>query len=234
MISCHFDVYSGGVGGNGGGGGGVGTSNEPLLNESFSDQGEGESPVKGGRMTRLRARGGVRDRPPIIDEDDDDMLFNPAPVSSRKRKAPGPRKAPVERVEKEKQVVEKVPVERERVAVDRDRDVTQDETSLYYIIRHSKSAIASIVDEWIETYKQDRDTALMVLMQFFINASGCKGRITAEMSTFMEHSVIIRKMTEEFDEVSKLVGKTTILPNILMKMNACVSFGSHRKVVNIH
>lgn len=40
----------------------------------------------------------------------------------------------------------------------------------------------------------------MVLMQFFINASGCKGRITPEIS-FMEHTVIIRKMTEEFDEV---------------------------------
>lgn len=38
-------------------------------------------------------------------------------------------------------------------------------------------------------------------MQFFINASGCKGRITPEIS-FMEHTVIIRKMTEEFDEVN--------------------------------
>lgn len=44
--------------------------------------------------------------------------------------------------------------------------------------------------------------ALMVLMQFFINASGCKGRITPEMSSHMDHTVIIRKMTEEFDEVS--------------------------------
>lgn len=62
--------------------------------------------------------------------------------------------------------------------------------------------LQSIVDEWIESYKQDRDMALMVLMQFFINASGCKGRITTEIS-FMEHTVIIRKMTEEFDEVKR-------------------------------
>lgn len=41
----------------------------------------------------------------------------------------------------------------------------------------------------------------MVLMQFFINASGCKGRITPEIS-LMEHTQIIRKMTEEFDEES--------------------------------
>lgn len=40
-----------------------------------------------------------------------------------------------------------------------------------------------------------------MLMQFFINASGCKGRITSEMQQTMEHVAIIRKMTEEFDEV---------------------------------
>lgn len=39
-------------------------------------------------------------------------------------------------------------------------------------------------------------------MQFFINASGCKGHITSEMQTSMEHTAIIRKMTEEFDEES--------------------------------
>lgn len=39
-------------------------------------------------------------------------------------------------------------------------------------------------------------------MQFFINASGCKGRITADMQAMMEHTAIIRRMTEEFDEES--------------------------------
>lgn len=39
-------------------------------------------------------------------------------------------------------------------------------------------------------------------MQFFINASGCKGHITPEMQTTMEHTAIIRRMTEEFDEES--------------------------------
>lgn len=58
-----------------------------------------------------------------------------------------------------------------------------------------------IVDDWIEAYKANRDTALLALMQFFINASGCKGKITAQMAANMEHAAIIRKMTEEFDEV---------------------------------
>lgn len=52
------------------------------------------------------------------------------------------------------------------------------------------------MDDWIDSYKQDRETALLALMQFFISASGCKGRITAEMQTNMEHADIIRRMTE--------------------------------------
>jgi len=54
----------------------------------------------------------------------------------------------------------------------------------------------TIVDDWIDSYKQDRETALLALMQFFISASGCKGRITADMQTNMEHADIIRRMTE--------------------------------------
>lgn len=106
------------------------------LNESFSDQGEGDSPTKGGRMTRLRARGGVRDRPPIIDEDDDDVFTARAraPVITPRKRKVG-RKPAAEKVDKEKPIVEKV-------VVDKERDVNLDETSLYYIVRHSKSVIA--------------------------------------------------------------------------------------------
>lgn len=57
------------------------------------------------------------------------------------------------------------------------------------------------MDDWIENYKVNRENALISLMQFFINASGCKGRITQQMQATMEHVAIIRKMTEEFDEV---------------------------------
>jgi hypothetical protein len=48
----------------------------------------------------------------------------------------------------------------------------------------------------------NRESALISLMQFFINAAGCKGRITQHMQATMEHAAIIRRMTEEFDEES--------------------------------
>ena len=78
----------------------------------------------------------------------------------------------------------------------------EDESSLYFVIRNGKASLQTIVDEWIDAYKVDRDSALLGLMQFFISASGCRGRITAEMQANMEHADIIRTMTEEFEEES--------------------------------
>uniref|UniRef100_A0A673CF70 Cohesin subunit SA n=1 Tax=Sphaeramia orbicularis TaxID=375764 RepID=A0A673CF70_9TELE len=60
----------------------------------------------------------------------------------------------------------------------------------------------SVVDEWIESYKQDRDLALLDLINFFIQCSGCKGTVRIEMFRNMQNAEIIRKMTEEFDEDS--------------------------------
>lgn len=79
---------------------------------------------------------------------------------------------------------------------------SDDPNSLFEIVKQGKSSLQSVVDDWIEAYKQDRDTALLDLMQFFIQCAGCKGRITPNMQASMEHAQIIRKMTEEFDEES--------------------------------
>ena len=80
-------------------------------------------------------------------------------------------------------------------------DITpEDESSLYFIIRNGKgihefyvkssfavfsriffiflASLQQVVDDWIDSYKADRDSALLTLMQFFISASGCRGRIT--------------------------------------------------------
>ncbi|KAM3834835.1 cohesin subunit SA-1 isoform 2-T3 [Vipera latastei] len=65
-----------------------------------------------------------------------------------------------------------------------------------------KSAMQSVVDDWIELYKQDRDIALLDLINFFIHCSGCRGTVRIEMFRNMQNAEIIRKMTEEFDEDS--------------------------------
>ncbi|CAH0773701.1 unnamed protein product [Bemisia tabaci] len=134
--------------------------------------------LKGGRVTRARLRNAQNPQPSPV--------AAPAAAPQKKvavegrRRGAAPRKQPV------------APVEIEE----------EDDLSLYYAIRNGKAALATIVDDWIEEYKVNRDSALLALMQFFINASGCKGRITPAMSASMEHAAIIRRMTEEFDEES--------------------------------
>ncbi|XP_014668076.1 PREDICTED: cohesin subunit SA-1-like isoform X2 [Priapulus caudatus] len=78
----------------------------------------------------------------------------------------------------------------------------EDGASLFDIVKGGRSALRSVIDDWIERYKQDRDPALLELMQFFIRSSGCKGFITSEMQEQLQHAQIIRRMTEEFDEDS--------------------------------
>ncbi|XP_064422599.1 cohesin subunit SA-2 isoform X1 [Latimeria chalumnae] len=73
---------------------------------------------------------------------------------------------------------------------------------LFEVVKMGRSAMQTVVDDWIESYKQDRDSALLDLINFFIQCSGCKGVVTAEMFRHMQNSEIIRKMTEEFDEDS--------------------------------
>ena len=71
-----------------------------------------------------------------------------------------------------------------------------------YLVRIISICLFQVVDDWIDSYKGDRDAALLTLMQFFISASGCRGRITPQMQASMDHADIIRRMTEEFEEES--------------------------------
>lgn len=48
------------------------------------------------------------------------------------------------------------------------------------------------------------------MYQLFIEVSGCKGVIDEEMQANLEFAEIIRKMTEEFDEVRRIGDLYTI------------------------
>lgn len=99
-----------------------------------------EGPATGSRMTRLRARGGVPTRPPIIDEDDEDLF-----MTNRRRKLPKPLKEPKEpREPKERQPRAPREPKNQEPAEDRivrEREITTDENSLFWILRYSKNTI---------------------------------------------------------------------------------------------
>ncbi|XP_023223876.1 cohesin subunit SA-1-like [Centruroides sculpturatus] len=130
------------------------------------------------------------------DDDPGDVSYEEPTTRGRKRrKVDGPKQT---RSKKGRETTRRGKVGQRAVS-----DSTSDDpNSLFEIVKQGKSSLQSVVDDWIEAYKQDRDTALLDLMQFFIQCAGCKGRITPNMQASMEHAQIIRKMTEEFDEES--------------------------------
>ncbi|XP_013364942.1 PREDICTED: cohesin subunit SA-3 isoform X2 [Chinchilla lanigera] len=73
---------------------------------------------------------------------------------------------------------------------------------LFDAVKAAKSDMQSLVDEWLENYKQDEDTGFLELINFFIQSCGCKGTVTPEMFKKMSNSEIIRHLTEQFNEDS--------------------------------
>nr|XP_033780327.1 cohesin subunit SA-3 isoform X2 [Geotrypetes seraphini] len=67
-------------------------------------------------------------------------------------------------------------------------------------VKMSKSSMQSLVDDWLENYKVDREAGLLELVNFFLQSCGCKGVVTQEMLQKLQNAEIIHKMTQEFDE----------------------------------
>uniref|UniRef100_A0A8C3S8S1 Cohesin subunit SA n=1 Tax=Chelydra serpentina TaxID=8475 RepID=A0A8C3S8S1_CHESE len=60
-----------------------------------------------------------------------------------------------------------------------------DPVTLFEVVKLGKSAMQSVVDDWIESYKQDRDIALLDLINFFIQCSGCRGTLETKYKHFL-------------------------------------------------
>ncbi|CAL8267357.1 unnamed protein product [Lota lota] len=79
--------------------------------------------------------------------------------------------------------------------------------TLFEVVTMGRSAMQTVIGDWIETYVMDRDSALLDLISFFIQCSGCKGVVTAEMcqsNRAQDCCDILSTMVEEVDEDSGL------------------------------
>ena len=87
-----------------------------------------------------------------------------------------------------------------RGSTNQNNDVVDDVYSLFETIRQDRCVLQSVVDEWIEHYRQDREIYIIHLMQFFIRSSGCEGRITTQMRQAHDNdnAQIIRALVDEF------------------------------------
>uniref|UniRef100_G1RLS4 Cohesin subunit SA n=1 Tax=Nomascus leucogenys TaxID=61853 RepID=G1RLS4_NOMLE len=75
-------------------------------------------------------------------------------------------------------------------------------SDLFNAVKAAKSDMQSLVDEWLDSYKQDQDAGFLELVNFFIQSCGCKGTVTPEMFKKMSNSEIIQHLTEQFNEDS--------------------------------
>ncbi|XP_062332798.1 cohesin subunit SA-3 isoform X2 [Osmerus eperlanus] len=73
---------------------------------------------------------------------------------------------------------------------------------MYEAIRSGKSAVVTVVDEWLDGYKHDREAGLLVLINFVVQCCGCKGVVSREMFDSMQNAEIISTLTKEFNEES--------------------------------
>ncbi|XP_073701442.1 cohesin subunit SA-2 isoform X2 [Garra rufa] len=72
--------------------------------------------------------------------------------------------------------------------------------TLFEVVSMGRGAMQAVVDDWIDAYTGDRDTALLDLISFFIQCSGCKGMVTAEMFQSKKGTDVMSKMVEDLDE----------------------------------
>uniref|UniRef100_A0A673KVG6 Cohesin subunit SA n=1 Tax=Sinocyclocheilus rhinocerous TaxID=307959 RepID=A0A673KVG6_9TELE len=72
--------------------------------------------------------------------------------------------------------------------------------TLFEVVSMGRNAMQAVLDDWIDAYTGDRDSALLDLISFFIQCSGCKGMVTAEMFQSKKGTDVMSKMVEDLDE----------------------------------
>ncbi|XP_060757256.1 cohesin subunit SA-1 [Neoarius graeffei] len=85
---------------------------------------------------------------------------------------------------------------------ERDRTERRKSGSMFEAVRSGRSALVTVVDDWLDVYKQDREEGLLELINFVVECSGCKGFVTREMFDVMQNADIISHLTKEFNEDS--------------------------------
>ncbi|KAL4631142.1 cohesin subunit SA-1-like [Arapaima gigas] len=83
---------------------------------------------------------------------------------------------------------------------------------LFEALQSGRSAMVTVVDEWLESYKQDREPGLLELINFVVQCCGCKGVVTKEMFSSMENVEIISRLTKDFNEDCSIYPLTSTGP----------------------
>nr|XP_045729750.1 cohesin subunit SA-2-like [Mirounga angustirostris] len=81
------------------------------------------------------------------------------------------------------------------------------EVTLFEMVALGKNSVQTAVEEWVQSYKEDRELALLDLISFFVQCCGCEGMVTAELYQSNQGQNVVHKMTEKFDQETGLYYK---------------------------
>ncbi|XP_034037865.1 cohesin subunit SA-2 [Thalassophryne amazonica] len=87
-------------------------------------------------------------------------------------------------------------------------------SDIYDAVRSGKSAMVTVVDEWLDSYKESHKEGLLVLINFIVQCCGCKGVVTREMFENLQNADIISTLTKEFNEDSVMYPLCTPGPQL--------------------
>ncbi|KAF7698315.1 cohesin subunit SA-1 isoform X2 [Silurus meridionalis] len=85
---------------------------------------------------------------------------------------------------------------------ERDMTETRKRGSIFEAVISGRSALVTVIDDWLDDYKQDQQEGLLELLNFVVECCGCKGIITREMFDVLQNADIISHLTKEFNEDS--------------------------------
>ncbi|KAM9832908.1 cohesin subunit SA-1 isoform 1-T3 [Syngnathus typhle] len=78
-------------------------------------------------------------------------------------------------------------------------DPTINAKNIYDAVSSGKSDLMTVVDEWLDYYKQTHKQGLLVLINFIVQCCGCQGVVSREMLDSMQNAEIIATLTRQFD-----------------------------------
>lgn len=73
----------------------------------------------------------------------------------------------------------------------------ENDATIYQIVLKGQTPLGIVIEEWIESYKLDKKSALKTLLQFLFDSSGCKGKVS---ECFDDQTSLIRDLTKDFNE----------------------------------
>ncbi len=94
-------------------------------------------------------------------------------------------------------------------------DQLASDNSLFSQILSGQVSLQTIVDDWIESYKKNKDTAMLDLIQFLVRSSGCKAANlinNKEILRTKEFTETINELIENFNDDEN--NPTTVLSNV--------------------